>query len=136
MRHAVLLLVPFLLFGCKKEEEGPDTTLRNAYFEALCRFYSDTTCVDNQIDSCGGAISFDTNDECQQFFRFAAAGCTGYVEALNDNQSTVQGCIDQLDAFNCGTEDICDGEDSILEAGDCGAVDVVMEDVCPEDTSL
>lgn len=138
MRYTVLLLAPFLLFGCNKEPEGPDNTLRNAYLESLCRFYTDETCVDNQLDSCGGVLSFDSSDECQQFLRFALAGCDDYVDVLNDNESTVQGCIDDMDAFDCDNDEFCDATsgDDIFDAGDCLATDELIQATCPDDTGF
>ena len=132
MRIVVLVLA---LVACKKEPEAPDTTLRNAYIDSLCRFYVPGDCADNASATCGGAITFDTIDDCATFLKFGLSGCSGYIEAINENESTVQGCIDQLDAFDCATGEVCsDTGSDIMTSGDCGAVDALIQPLCPEDT--
>jgi len=136
-RLCVVFALSTLLLGCKKEDEGPDTTLRDAYFESGCRLYTDADCVANMEDSCVFTISFDTVQECTGFLRLAAANCTGYVDAMNDHSATVQSCIDFLDAFDCGSDPICDEEgDDVFSTGDCGAVSDLIDALCPEDSGF
>ena len=138
-RLAALVVLSALLLGCKKEEdEGPDTTLRDAYFEAGCRLYTQAGCVQNMEESCVFTISFDTVEECEGFLRLAAAQCTGYVEAMNDNSAAVQSCIDDIEAFDCtGEEGICDEDGGdIFSRGDCGIVSDLIDALCPEDSGF
>ena len=133
MRFFVLALILFA--GCKKEEE-PDFTLRNEYIDALCRFYIPGDCADNSSATCGGAITFDTLDDCSTFLKFGLSGCTGYNDVLNENESTVRDCISQLEDFDCVNGSVCEGDTGggVMTNGACGEVDDLISAQCPEDT--
>ncbi|TNE87176.1 MAG: hypothetical protein EP330_19610 [Deltaproteobacteria bacterium] len=131
-----LLALALLLTACGgggTDETEP--TVRQRYYTALCPLYSDTTCVDNQTNSCGGSLSFDSEADCRTFLSFAHSGCNdldGALEASSDTET----CIADLEAFDCSTTDICDGSGSSVISAACLAVESVIETACPDDSGM
>ncbi len=129
------LVLAALLVACGPSEEkqteiGQD--LAKDYASSACRLYSDETCVQNQTDSCGMSISFDSRGDCSTFMWWGFLSCAdGIFQAMWENEDVVMGCIAELDALDCAADDICDDAGgSVFVSGDCGEVDALMADYC------
>jgi len=135
MASLALLLVLPLLSGCtSKEQKAAD--LQSSYYDAVCRLYSDETCVQNMSDTCGMSLSFDTPADCVGFLTFAQAqsGCD-VASVLADNEDLVNACLDQIDAWDCNSQDQCDDQGNYMpDQGDCAALSAAIDLACPSDT--
>ncbi len=135
MRAHRHLLPLALLLGCtpspeKQAEIGRD--LSKEYAQSACRFYTDDSCLANMSDSCGGTISFESMGDCESFFSWAFMACSDDVyAALWEMEDAVTGCIDQMDAWDCGGDPLCtDDVFTVFEGGDCADMNDLMEDHC------
>ncbi len=136
----VIALLPFAaLLGCgpsleKQEELGKD--IAKVYASSACRLYAEQACVQNQSDSCGFSISFDSRGDCSTFMWWSFLSCDdGLFQALYENEELVQACTDQMDAVDCGADPICDDSGgSVFADADCEALDDLLLDYCAGDT--
>ena len=114
MRALTLALPLGFLLACgpseeKQEDLGQD--ISKAYSSSVCRLYSDETCVQNQSDSCGFSISFDSRGDCSTFMWWGFLSCgDGVFQALWENEDTVQACIDEMDAVGGPPLDLARGD--------------------------
>jgi len=128
------LLPLLLLAACEpSEEEQADLgrDLSQDYAKAACRLYTEEACVQNQSDTCGVALSFETMADCRDFFTFLFLTCADDVyAALWENEDLVADCVAELGAFDCTSDEICTEDGGIWVSGACGELDDVLEGYC------
>lgn len=137
------LLALLALAGCGKDADDtaadPDQAGRDlfhAYVDALCRLYSDPLCVQNQVDTCGGSLSFESEADCSTFLNLGFASCDSEVYgAIVEAEATVTACIGQIEAVDCVDGAICDEHgDSAATTGACDDLDTLISPYCEQDT--
>lgn len=135
MSRVILALSGLVLFSaCKSDEEKADE-LYNDYLDAICRLYSDPTCVSNMEDTCPVAISFDSAADCVSFFILFSDPACDLGAVMLENQDAAEACIDSIESFDCASEDMCDAEGGMApEAGDCADVSAALAQACPTGT--
>jgi hypothetical protein len=128
-----------VLVACGPSEEkqieiGKD--LSKEYAKSACRLYAEEACVQNQSDSCGFSISFDSRGDCSTFMWWGFLSCDdGVFQALWESEDIVQACIAQMDAVDCAADPICDEQGgSVFAEDDCAEMDALMADFCDGDT--
>lgn len=131
-----MIAVMIALLACSggKDAEEQAQELRSRYLDATCRLYSDETCVSNAEGSCPITLSFDSHDECMQFFAFFGAGCD-FEAAFAEDLDNAEACVEQLETWDCESEPICDEDGAIrLDEGPCAAVNEAIDRHCDSGT--
>jgi len=134
------LLPLLLLAACEpspEEQADLGRDLARDYAQAACRFYTDAACIENQTETCGGAMSFETMADCTSFFSFAFAMCDdGVYAALWEEEDLVLDCVAEIEAVDCVDGAICaeDGT-SVFDTGACGELDLILQGFCDQGDS-
>lgn len=129
MPRLAALLLPLALVACKSDEKKAED-LKDEYFDEICRLYSDADCIQNQEDSCGGSLSFDSVSDCKTFLILFGGSCD-YEGAIAADIDGAEACIDQVAGWDCATQPICDDQGNFApEAGACGDLNDAIEETC------
>ena len=131
-----MVLLALWLLSCEipPNPKDADTTVQDRYFESWCRLYTRPRCVASQQTSCDWPIehSFETIEGCTSFLRFNSSTCTDFANELDLQAADVDACSAQMDDLSCGADDFCDPSGlPIDETGDCAAVHLAIDDLCP-----
>jgi hypothetical protein len=134
--RARMMMLWFALAACPVPPDPAfqETTARDAYFRAWCRLYTDSFCVRDQLNQCEWDRSFDSRAACTNWMTFRVSQCPGANEMFSEQQAGVMDCVDQLSAFECGTDDFCVGLEGGLAADACEPITRFLTVTCVEES--